>query len=60
MNIGEEICNAFGLKHCRKLVIYFEVDEIVKVEAELYPEENGVIFASTIIKKYKLVEKEES
>lgn len=53
-NIGKEIADALGIKHCRKLDIRIRTDEIVTVEAEYYPEIDGVKQLLPILKKYEL------
>ena len=55
--IGKEIADALGIKHCRKLDIHIPLKEIVTVEAEFFPEIDGVKQLLPILKKYKLVEK---
>ncbi len=52
-----EICEALGLKHVRKLNLHMGIDEIVTVEAEFYPEIDGVKQLVPILKKFELVEK---
>lgn len=56
-NIGKEIADALGIKHCRKFVIHIPLKEKVTVEAEFLPEIDGVKQLLPIIKKYELVEK---
>lgn len=56
--IGKEIADALGIKHCRKLDIHIHTDEIVTVEAEFYPEIDGIKQLVPILKRYELVEKE--
>jgi len=56
--IGKEIADALGIKHCRKLDIRIRTDEIVTIEAEFFPEIDGIKQLEPIFKKYELVEKE--
>ena len=58
--IGKEIAEALGLKRVRKLDIHIECNKLVTVDAEFYPEEDGVRQFPTILKHYELVEREES
>ena len=53
--IGAEIEKIFGIKHCKALTIHFSVNEIVTVQAEFYPEIDGIKQALSVIEKYKLV-----
>ena len=57
--IGKEIADALGIKHCRKLVIHIPLKEIVTVEAEFYPEIDGVKQLLPILKRFELVDKSE-
>jgi hypothetical protein len=52
--LEKEICDALGLKHCRKLDIHFAVDEIATVTAEFFPEVDGVKQFPAILKKFRL------
>jgi len=56
-NVGKEIADALGIKYCRKLDIHFRMGAIATVEAEFYPEIDGVKQLLPIFKKYELVEK---
>lgn len=56
-NLGKEIADALGIKHCRKLDIRMRMDEIVTVEAEFFPEIDGIKQLVPILKKFELVEK---
>lgn len=56
-NVCKEIAEALGIKHCRSLTIKIRLDSIVTVEAEFFPEIDGVQQLKPIFKKYKLVEK---
>ena len=53
-NICKEIANALGIKHCRKLDIRMRIDEIVTVEAEFFPEIDGIKQLVPILKKFEL------
>jgi len=53
--ICQEICEALGLKHVRRLDIHLAVDEIVTVKAEFYPEKDGVKQFPAILRKFQLV-----
>jgi len=55
--ICKEICDALGLKNVRRLQIKMEVDSLVTVEAEFFPEVNGVKAVYTIMREYELVPK---
>ena len=55
---GKEIADALGIKHCRKLDIHIPLKGVVTIEAEFYPEIDGVKQLLPILKKYELVEKE--
>lgn len=52
-----DIAEALGIKHCRKLVLRMEVNEPVIVEAEYYPEKDGLKALVPILKQFMLVEK---
>jgi hypothetical protein len=52
--LGKELSDALGLKHVRMLDIHCEVNSLVTVTAEFYPEEDGVIQFPAILRKYKL------
>ena len=54
--ICKEISDALGLKHVRKLIINMEVGHIVTVEAEFYPEIDGIRKLPAILKMFNLVE----
>lgn len=56
--IGKEIADALGIKHCRKLDIHISLKEFVTIEAEFYPEIDGVKQLLPVLKRYELVEKE--
>ena len=56
--IGKEIADALGIKHCRKLDIRMRMDEIVTVEAEFFPEIDGIKQLVPILKRFELVERE--
>jgi len=53
--VCKEIAEALGIKHCKKLHLKMEVNSIVTVDAEFYPEIDGVMQLPAILKKYKLV-----
>ncbi len=53
--IGKEIADALGIKHCRKLDI--RIDKLVTVEAEFFPEIDGIKQLVPILKRFELVEK---
>ncbi len=53
--VCKEICDALGLKNCRKLDFHMEADKIVTIEAEMYPEIDGVEQFPAILKKFELV-----
>jgi hypothetical protein len=53
---AKEICDALGIKYCRKLDLHLEVDSVATVEVEYYPEEDGVLKLVPIFKKYRLEE----
>ena len=53
-NLAKEICDALGLKHVRKLDLHFEAGGVATVEAEIYPEVDGVKQIPTILKKFQL------
>ncbi|GAG97002.1 unnamed protein product [marine sediment metagenome] len=55
--VCKEIADALGIKHCRKLDIRMRWDEIITIEAEFYPEIDGVKQLVPILKKFRLVEK---
>ena len=52
------IADALGLKDCRWLRLTLSVGEAMIVEAECYPETDGVLQTGTILRKFELVEKE--
>jgi len=56
-NVCKEIADALGIKHCRSLTIKMRLESIVTIEAEFYPEIDGMKQLSPIFKRYKLVEK---
>ncbi len=56
-NVCKEIADALGIKHCRKLDIRMRVDEIVTIDAEFYPEIDGIKQLVPILKEFVLVEK---
>lgn len=58
--VCKEICDALGLKHVRKLDIHMAYDKVVTIEAELFPEENGMRQLVSILKKYHLLEVKET
>lgn len=53
--LAKEICDAFGLKHVRRLDFHMAHNEIFTVTAEFYPEIDGVRQAVPILKKFELV-----
>ena len=55
--IGKEIANALGIKHCRKLDIHMRMNELVTVEAEFFPEIDGIKQLVPILKRFELIEK---
>jgi len=55
----QEICEALGLKHVRKLDLHMAFDEIVTVTIQFYPEEEGVKKLVPVLKKYNLIETKE-
>jgi len=57
-NICAKIAEELGIKHCRKLHIKMDVDSMVIVEAEFFPEVDGVEQLEPILKEYYLAEKE--
>ncbi len=52
--ICERIAEIFGIQHCRRLEIKMEVNKVVTVLAEFYPEEDQLNKAETILKEYGL------
>lgn len=59
-NVCKEISDVLGLKHVRKLIIHMEVGKIVTVEAEFYPEVDGIRQLPAILKRFNLVEEAEA
>jgi hypothetical protein len=55
----KEICDALGLKHVRRLDIHMEVNSLVLVSAEFYPEKDGIVEITPILRKYHLVVSDE-
>ena len=53
----QDICEALGLKHVRKLDIHMAVDEIVTIRAEYYPEKDGIMCLPSILKDFALIRK---
>ena len=56
-NVCKDIAEALGIKYCRSLTIKMRLDSIVTVEAEFFPEIDGMKQLEPILKKYKLAEK---
>lgn len=46
----------FGLKHCRHITVDIQLDGLVVVTAEIYPEIDGVRQLEAIMKRYHLKE----
>lgn len=57
--IGKEICEAFGLKHVRKMDIHLEAHKTVIIDVEYSPEIDGVKQIAAIFRKFELTEKKE-
>lgn len=53
--IAREICDALGLKNVRDLKIHFPLRGCFTVEAEFYPEIDGVRQFPAILRKFDLV-----
>lgn len=51
------IAETLGIKYCRKLQISMCVGEAVIINAEFFPEIDGIKQVDTILKQYELVEK---
>ena len=57
----QEICEALGLpKHCRSLELNMRYDSLATVKVEYYPEEEGIRRLIPILKKYYLLEIQET
>jgi len=56
--VANKICEALGLKHVCTLDIHIAVDSAITVKAEFYPEVNGVMQTSLILKEYEVELKE--
>ena len=52
-----EICDVLGLKHVIRLDLHMALKEIVTIQAEFYPEIEGIRQLKSIIKDYELIEK---
>ena len=57
--VCKEICDALGLKNARKFVLTMEIDSIVTVDVEYFPEIDGMKQIRRSLAKYKLVPREE-
>jgi len=55
-NIGKEIADALGLKHCTSLDIHIHKDKFVTATATFNPEIEGMKQIYTILKKFHLTE----
>ena len=49
------VCEALGIKHARKLTLNIKHDSIVTVEAEFYPEVDGIKQLVPILKRFELI-----
>ena len=54
-----KIADVLGLKRCRRLTLKLEVGTPITVEAEIYPEVDGVMQLEPILKQFTLVEKKD-
>ena len=54
--VTKEICDALGLKRVINLHLIMKLGEIVKIEAEYYPDKKDMEKLVPILKKYELRE----
>lgn len=54
--VMKEICTALGLKHVNSFTLKASANSIVTVEAEFYPEIDGIQQLVPIFKKFYLTE----
>jgi hypothetical protein len=54
--ICSDICEALGLKRCRRLELVMAVDNVVTVKAEFYVETEAMERIAVALKEYHLVE----
>ena len=55
MKLAKEICDALGIKNCKRLDLHMAYDEIFTATVEFYPEIDGIEQMVPILKKFKLV-----
>lgn len=53
------IAKHFGIKNCQRININMEVNSVVKVIVEFYPEKEDIAEIGTMLTEYELVEKED-
>lgn len=60
--IGQQVIEALGLPECKVTSIKLEMraDDVVRVEVEMLPTEQEAIGVLDVIKRYELVEREET
>ena len=56
--ICSDICDALGLKRCRRLELVMATDSVVTVKAEFFVEVDSMERIAVALKEYHLVENE--
>ena len=56
--LGKRIAEAFGIKHCKSIVIRMGVNDVSTVTAEFHPMVDGVRQMEAVLRDYKLTVEE--